>query len=286
MKMYKCRLYCNNVRIKEGSGQGWLVETRVILLLFLINLNRTLCVLGTSTLSVVSAITLCVRSGCLSRHRPCARVSTPSISELPFHGGFYPVSTPITAIRHRCSSFCTWPTYLPPSPESFSRCRLRWTTPPSSHTPTARLRPGSPPACSPPPPPPHPPPHFWKGSRPQSSASPACGSPWIWRVVMPDTNGWSVRWYLYAVEPLQGRVVRTEGEFPSQEIIVEGADRPPNRQTLLFNGAVHRLSLRELSTDVQHRALLTPYLLGQDGSQPPVRCVRLQQEGERKVRRV
>ncbi len=43
---------------------------------------------------------------------------------------------------------------------------------------------------------------------------------------------------------------------------------------------------RELSTDVQHRALLTPYLLGQDGSQPPVRCVRLQQEGERKVRRV
>ncbi len=36
--------------------------------------------------------------------------------------------------------------------ESLSRCRLRWTTPPSPHTPTARLRPGSPPACSPPPP--------------------------------------------------------------------------------------------------------------------------------------
>ncbi len=75
-----------------------------------------------------------------------------SLPELPFHGGFYPVSTPITAIRHRWSSFCTWPTYLPLSPESFSRCRLRWTTPPSPHTPTARLRPGSPPACSPPPP--------------------------------------------------------------------------------------------------------------------------------------
>ncbi len=54
-----------------------------------------------------------------------------SLSELPFHGGFYPVSTPITAIRHRWSSFCTWPTYLPLSPESFSRRRLRWTTPPS-----------------------------------------------------------------------------------------------------------------------------------------------------------
>ncbi len=75
-----------------------------------------------------------------------------SLLELPFHGGFYPVSTPITTIRHRWSSFCTWPTYLPLSPESFSRCRLRWTTPPSPHTPTARLRPGSPPACSPPPP--------------------------------------------------------------------------------------------------------------------------------------
>ncbi len=94
---------------------------------------RTLRVLCTSTLSVVSAITLCVRSGCLFRHRPCARVSTPSLNELPFHGGFYPVSTPITAIRHRCSSFCTWPTYLPLSPESFSRCRHRWTTPPSPH---------------------------------------------------------------------------------------------------------------------------------------------------------
>ncbi len=99
---------CNKVRTKEGSGQGWLVETRVIYC-FLDKLKqvRTLRILGTSTLSVVSAITLCVRSGCLSRHRPCARVSTPSLNELPFHGGFYPVSTPITAIRHRCSSFCT-----------------------------------------------------------------------------------------------------------------------------------------------------------------------------------
>ncbi len=84
--------YCSKVRMKEGSGQGWIVETRVILFAFLYKLKqvRTLRVLGTSTLSVVSAITLCVRSGCLSRHRPCARVSTPSLSALPFHGGFYP----------------------------------------------------------------------------------------------------------------------------------------------------------------------------------------------------
>ncbi len=125
------RHHCNNVRTKEGSGQGWLVETRVVLLSDQLKQVRTLRVLCTSTLSVASAITLCVRSGCLSRHRPWARVSTPSLHELPFHGVFYPVSTPITAIRHRCSSFCTWPTYLPLSPESFSCCRLRWTTPPS-----------------------------------------------------------------------------------------------------------------------------------------------------------
>ncbi len=98
---------------------------------------RTLRVLCTSTLSVASAITLCVRSGCLSRHRPCARVSTPSLSSSSHSTvALLSLSTPITAIRHRCSSFCTWPTYLPLSPESFSRCRLRWTTPPSPQRPT------------------------------------------------------------------------------------------------------------------------------------------------------
>ncbi len=114
---------------------------------------RTRRHLDTSTLSVVSAITLCIRSGCSLLQLVRASLHSVSLNQLPFHGGFYPVSTPITAIRHRWSSFCTWPTYLPLSPESFSRCRLRWTTPPSPHTPTARLRPGSSPACSPPPPP-------------------------------------------------------------------------------------------------------------------------------------
>ncbi len=36
---------------------------------------------------------------------------------------------------------------------------------------------------------------------------------------------------------LQGYVVRTESEFPSQKIILEGE----NTETLLFNGAVHGL---------------------------------------------
>ncbi len=115
-------IHCSNVRMKEGSGQGWFVETRVILLLFSINLNRcALCASSVHQLSrlsqrSLSAFVLAVSLVTdhapesplrLSRHRPCARVSTPSLSELPFHGGFYPVSMPITAIRHRCSSFCT-----------------------------------------------------------------------------------------------------------------------------------------------------------------------------------
>ncbi len=114
---------------------------------------RTLRALKTSTLSVVSAITLSIRLRLSPAHRPCARVFTPSPSSSSHSTvALLSLSTPITAIRHRCSSFCTWPTYLPLSLESFSRCRLRWTTPPSPHTPTARLRPGSPPACSSPPP--------------------------------------------------------------------------------------------------------------------------------------
>ncbi|XP_048028352.1 uncharacterized protein LOC125256408 [Megalobrama amblycephala] len=81
-------------------------------------------------------------------------------------------------------------------------------------------------------------------------------------------------------------VVRTEGEFPSQEIVAEGEDSPPDGQTLLLHGAVLSLSLRELTTNVQHRPLLTLYLLRQDSTQPSVRRVSLQQKWEREIRRV
>ncbi len=68
---------------------------------------RTLRILGTSTLSVVSAFTLCVRSGCLPLTVHAAesplRLSPNSRSAVALSG----LSTPITAIRHRCSSFCT-----------------------------------------------------------------------------------------------------------------------------------------------------------------------------------
>ncbi len=58
------RHQCNNVRKKEGSGQGWLVKGD-LLQTDKLKQVRTLRVLGTSTLSVVSAFTLCIRSGCL-----------------------------------------------------------------------------------------------------------------------------------------------------------------------------------------------------------------------------
>ncbi len=129
------------------------METRVDLLSDKLKQVRTLRVLCTSTLSVVSAIILCVRSGCLSRHRPCARVSTPSLHELPFHGGFYPSPRQLlqsdTGVPHFALDPLTYRCLLSLSPAA----DFAEPCPPSPHTPTARLRPGSPPACSPPPPP-------------------------------------------------------------------------------------------------------------------------------------
>ncbi len=129
------RHQCNKVRRKEGSGQGWLVKTQVFLFRTdKLTQVRTLRHPETSTLSFAQrSLSVFVPTVSLWQ---LVRPSLHSVSlfELPFHGSFYLVSTPITAIRHRWSSFCTWPTYLPLSPESFSRCRLRWTTPPSPHT--------------------------------------------------------------------------------------------------------------------------------------------------------
>ncbi len=53
---------------------------------------------------------------------------------------------------------------------------------------------------------------------------------------------------LHAVEPLEGRVVRTEGEFPTQEVVAEGEDSPSDGQAFLLHGAVSSLSLWELPT--------------------------------------
>ncbi len=90
------------------------------------------------------------------------------------------LSTPITAIRHRCSSFCTWPTYLPLSPESLSRCRLRWTTLPSPQggwTPGRGARKQSP--------------QGWRSrgrDRRRCTAGPR-PQPWWWPTVGPTEGG-------------------------------------------------------------------------------------------------
>ncbi len=58
---------CNKVRRKEGSGQGWLVKTQVCLFKTdKLTQVRTRRHPETSTLSFVSAITLCIRSDCFS----------------------------------------------------------------------------------------------------------------------------------------------------------------------------------------------------------------------------
>ncbi len=105
---FLCKRTCNKVRKKEGSGQGWLVKTRVIYYTDKLKQVRPERLLGTSTLSsVVSVFTLSIRSGCLPDHRPCARVSTSLFPSSCSTVALLGLSTPITAIRHRCSSFCT-----------------------------------------------------------------------------------------------------------------------------------------------------------------------------------
>ncbi len=156
----------------EGRGQDCLVETRVIYCFFNTKLNRlrTLRLVCSSTLTVVSDFTLCVRSGYPLSPVPSAQSPQPSplspvpsaqspqpspLSPVPSAQSTRPslhsislclllvlrwflsgLSMPITAIKHRCSSFYTWPTYSPLSAEPLSRCRLRWTTPPSPQCPS------------------------------------------------------------------------------------------------------------------------------------------------------
>lgn len=46
----------------------------------------------------------------------------------------------------------------------------------------------------------------------------------------------------HALEPLQWRIVQSEGEWGCQEVIPEGVDHPPDRQTLLLHRIILRLS--------------------------------------------
>ncbi len=114
-------------------GQDWLVETRVIYCFLNTKLNRcALCASYAHQLSRLSRISLSVFVLAI----PSAQFMRPSLHSvsltvLQFSGGFYPVSPRQLLQSDTGVPHFTWPTYLPLSPESFSRCRLRWTTPPS-----------------------------------------------------------------------------------------------------------------------------------------------------------
>ncbi len=122
------RHQCNKVRKKEGSRQGWLVKTRVIYCKQ-INLNRcALCASSVHQLSRLSQGSLSVFVLAVSLSQTM-RPSLHSISLLESPLALFGLSTPITAISQ--VFLILHLTHLPLSPESFSRCRLHWTTPPS-----------------------------------------------------------------------------------------------------------------------------------------------------------
>ncbi len=91
---------CNKVRDVKGRGQGWLVETRVIYCFFNTKLNRlrTLRLVCSSTLTVVSDFTLCVRSG-----YPLSPVHAP---ESPLRISLTSPHSPVVFIRSLHANYC------------------------------------------------------------------------------------------------------------------------------------------------------------------------------------
>ncbi len=83
------RHQCNKVRKKEGSGQGWLVKTRVIYFKQ-INLNRcALCASSVHQLSRLSQCSLSVFVLAVSLSQTmCPSLHSVSLLESPLHGYF------------------------------------------------------------------------------------------------------------------------------------------------------------------------------------------------------
>ncbi len=114
---------------------------------------RTLRALKTSTLSVVSAITLSIRFGCLPLTDRAPESSLRLSPRVPTPRWLYWVSPrqllqSDTGVPHFALDPLTYRCLLSLSPAAdFAEPR-----PPRHIPPTARLRPGSPPACSSPPP--------------------------------------------------------------------------------------------------------------------------------------
>ncbi len=83
--------------------------------------------------------------------------------------------------------------------------------------------------------------------------------------------------------PLEGCVVRNEGEPPAQEVVAQLQDRPLDGQSFLLHGGVVLFGRGQLSADVQDGMLFTFLNLGQNGSQSGVGGIRLQQKGAAEV---
>ncbi len=78
-------------------------------------------------------------------------------------------------------------------------------------------------------------------------------------------------------------MVSNESELSAKEVIPELQDCPLGGQRFLLDSGVTLFRWGQLSADVDHRVFLTVLYLGEDGSQPGVGGVRLQQEGAVKV---
>ncbi len=165
---------CNNVR-KEGrkrTGLAW--EDSGEIYSDKLKQLRTLRALKTSTLSVVSAITLSIRFGCLPLTDRAPESSLRLSPRVPTPRWLYWVSPrqllqSDTGVPHFALDPLTYRCLLSLSPAAdFAEPRPPRHIPPPPDSGREALRPAAPP-----------PPHSWRGSRLQSSASPACGSPWI-----------------------------------------------------------------------------------------------------------
>ncbi len=140
----------------------------------------TLRVLGTSTLSVASVHQLSQLSqrslsvfvlavSLITDHAPESplRLSPNSRSTVAFIRSPRQLLQSDTGVPHFALDPLTYRRLLSLSPAAdFAEPRLPRHIPPPPDSGREALWPAAPP-----------PPHFWKGSRPQSSASPACGSP-------------------------------------------------------------------------------------------------------------
>ncbi len=84
--------------------------------------------------------------------------------------------------------------------------------------------------------------------------------------------------------PLEGRVVRNEGELTAQKVAAQLQDCPLDGQSILLHSGVILLGRDQLPADIKDRMLLTFLNLGQDSSKSCAGGIHLQHEGTAEVR--